>query len=521
MLMAVESSTTGASLDSVADDPLNGGPIPLNETTVTAFIGRTQRGPVNRAVRVRSYDEYRRVFGSHTPFSFLSYAVLHYFISGGRVAVIVRVINRGTRASLSLPAGDGVLRLQARNPGSHELIRASVDYDDIGRESPSFNLALQRVARVGSSIVEDQEIYRNLSIAADDENFVVNALRNSSLATVAGPVPGVRPDATRAKNPGEPIPYIRMAGDGSDGDELTDYDLIGSNEDGTGLFALDQVERVSLLCMPLGPGQPAIGITTLVAADRYCRMHNAMLILDPPWTWRSPESALLGVRDLGFSSDHALLYFPRVRSRESWERWPDGLPACGAIAGVLAEEDDRSGIGKPLDQEHAVLRGGLAPQGEINAAQQRMLTRHGVNVLRRVNSHTAVVGDVTLAGDRTLIDAWGHLNQRRLALFVVASLQRCTRWAAVPDRTGDPLAQLQQQVWAFLIGLMEQGVLAARTPARAFFLRVERPTPGSVTMTVGLALAKPGDFEVFEICHDPDGSTTRSAHGSDLGLGVA
>ena len=78
--MSVEPSTTEASLDSVADDPLNGGPIPLNETTVTAFVGRTQRGPVNRAVPVRSYDEYRRVFGSHTPFSFLSYAVLHYFI---------------------------------------------------------------------------------------------------------------------------------------------------------------------------------------------------------------------------------------------------------------------------------------------------------------------------------------------------------------------------------------------------------------------------------------------------------
>jgi hypothetical protein len=76
-------------------------------------------------------------------------------------------------------------------------------------------------------------------------------------------------------------------------------------------------------------------------------------------------------------------------------------------------------------------------------------------------------------------------------------------------------------VRTFLIGLMEQGVLAARTPARSFFLRVELPRPGSVTMTVGLALAKPGDFEVFEICHSPDGSTTRSAHDSDLGFGVA
>ena len=68
---------------------------------------------------------------------------------------------------------------------------------------------------------------------------------------------------------------------------------------------------------------------------------------------------------------------------------------------------------------------------------------------------------------------------------------------------------------------MEQGVLAAATPGRAFFVRVEAPAPGTVQITVGLALTKHSDFEIFEIRLDGTGSVTRTAHGSDLGLGVA
>ncbi len=519
--MAVEFSATGARDSPVTDNPVNGGPIPLAENTVTAFLGRTQRGPVNRAVMIRSFDEYRRIFGSHTPFSFLSYAVLHYFLCGGQTAVIVRVINRGVRASLNLPAGDDVLRLQARYPGSHELIRASVDYDDLDQHSPSFNLALQRVARVGSSIVEDQEIYRNLSIDPDaDERCVSTALEESALVSVAGPLPATRPDATRAKNPGEPIPYLRMGTDGSDGDELTDYDLIGSNEAATGLFALDRVGRISLICIPLGPSQSATGSTTLVAAERYCRKRHAMLIVDPPWNWRSPESALLGLRRLGFGSDHALMVFPRVRSRDSWERWPDGLPACGAVAGVLAAGDSRAGIGAPLDRDSALLKGGLAPQGEVSDAQQRMLTRHGVNVLRRVNGHTTLVGDVSLAGDRCMVGAWGHLNHRRLALFVMSSLERYTGWA-VNSGEAVALGLLNDQIRTFLTGLMERGVLACSTPARAFFVRSEARGPGEVVITVGLALTRHSDFEVMEIRHGQDGATTRIYHGFEIGIGSA
>ena len=106
-----------------------GGAIPLASVTVVAFIGRTERGPINEPVPLRSFDEYRRTFGGHCTYSFVSLAVQHFFQNGGTHAVVVRVANRAGRALLELPAGGSALRFQARYPGSREFLRASVDYD--------------------------------------------------------------------------------------------------------------------------------------------------------------------------------------------------------------------------------------------------------------------------------------------------------------------------------------------------------------------------------------------------------
>jgi len=87
------------------------------------------------------------------------------------------------------------LRLIALNPGSREYIRASVDYDSIGQNEPErFNLVLQRVRTAGSELIEDQEIFRRLSMNAQSSRFVTTALLESRLARVAGPLPVHRPD---------------------------------------------------------------------------------------------------------------------------------------------------------------------------------------------------------------------------------------------------------------------------------------------------------------------------------------
>lgn len=93
-------------------------PIQPAPSGVTAFVGHTLEGPVNRIVPVRSYTEYANAFGGLAASSEVSYAVLQFFRNSGEKALIVRVpeIETGlpdlgmiASASSSFPMGLGCL----------------------------------------------------------------------------------------------------------------------------------------------------------------------------------------------------------------------------------------------------------------------------------------------------------------------------------------------------------------------------------------------------------------------------
>jgi len=130
---------------------------------VTAFVGRTLKGPVAQPVTIRSFAGFQQIFGGLWQPSSVSYAVEQFFDNGGRQAIIVRAINGARSSTLALPAGGTQLKLMAVNPGSREYLRAAVDYDGVSGED-RFNLIVQRLAVPGSEQVQEQEILRNLSI---------------------------------------------------------------------------------------------------------------------------------------------------------------------------------------------------------------------------------------------------------------------------------------------------------------------------------------------------------------------
>lgn len=89
-------------------------------TSITAFVGRTRKGPVDRATRITNYGAFEKHFGGLWRESTLSYAVRHFFQNGGSDAVIVRIINdAGEAGSVTLDNGEAAgLRLNEATPGS-------------------------------------------------------------------------------------------------------------------------------------------------------------------------------------------------------------------------------------------------------------------------------------------------------------------------------------------------------------------------------------------------------------------
>ena len=68
-------------------------------TDCAVFFGVTERGPVNRAVGVNSFTDFKQKFGQFLPSTYLPYAVYGFFLNGGRKCYIVRVAHLNRRAT--------------------------------------------------------------------------------------------------------------------------------------------------------------------------------------------------------------------------------------------------------------------------------------------------------------------------------------------------------------------------------------------------------------------------------------
>ena len=123
---------------------------------------------------------------------------------------------------------------------------------------------MQRVRTAGSEQIEEQEILRRLSITPGADRFVADALLDSRLVRVQGSVPMERPLRTPAAATGAVIGYTPSNPDGDDGGPITDYDVIGSAQSGTGIFALHAAPDINLLCIPPLTRDHDVGLSTLV-----------------------------------------------------------------------------------------------------------------------------------------------------------------------------------------------------------------------------------------------------------------
>ena len=491
-------------------------------TGVAAFCGRALKGPLNRPVPVSTFGEYTQHFGGLWQPSTLSYAVEQFFENGGREAYIIRVANGAKAPSLTLPAGKSRLQLVALNPGSREYLRASVDYDGIGDGEPDrFNLVIQRVRAAASELIEEQEIFRRLSVLPETGRLVSEILLDSRLARVVGEVPQQRPDRS-VRNPGSPIVgYINSNTDGDDGRPLTDYDIIGSATNGTGIFALRSVASFNLLCIPPLTREQDVGMSTLMIAARFCRDRHALLVVDPPASWTSATKALTDLRDWPFRSENAVMYYPRVIALDRLRGRHETFGSCGAAAGMIARSDETWPVWAAAEGEDAILRPGLRPASIVTDHERTRLAQAGVNTLTAVRQSTRTsASQRTLAAGSSGSPDWKYLSARRLALFITASIEHGTRWLMFEQNGPTAWALAHGQVEAFLESLDAQGAFAGSIPEESYFVicdeRVNEPrtvAEGKVKVLFGIAITKPGDFQAWLVTHQPGGvSTCRPSH---------
>jgi hypothetical protein len=494
--------------------------IARQSTARTAFVGRTLRGPVNKPVLVKSFPEFQQTFGGLWQPSRLAYSVEHFFDNGGREALVVRVVNGARGATLTLVAQDESLTLQARSPGTREFLRASVDYDNVpASDETRFNLTVQRVRVQGGSHVEDQEIYPQLSITRGHERFAADVLSRSELVRVVGNPPSRRPDRTLDSSGGTAAAYVCSNSDGDDGAPLTDYDLIGSEIDGTGLFALGACDYFNLLCIPPLTRTEDVGSATLLVAARYCKDRGAMLIVDPPYEWHTADDALAGLRDWGLTTENALMYFPRILAHDKLRGHFESFAPCGAVAGMLARIDEVCPLWSESRVEDAVLRPGYRPVCLVAEDRRKRLLLRGVNTLQAVRSVGRIgIKPRTLAGGTAGAQEWQSLAARRLALFIVNCIDHGTRWVVDAEPSPEVPQTVAAQVRLFFERLYEAGAFGTRRREESFYVVCDRRMnaadeahAGVFQFLIGFAASRRMEFHGYRITHSAAGSRVTPA----------
>jgi phage tail sheath protein FI len=490
-------------------------------TSLTAFVGRALRGPVDEPVSINSFADFERIFGGLWASSTLGYAVRDYYLNGGSQAIVVRLYrpdeNNTKPASAVLDAKG--LKLEAVTPGAWgNALRARVDGDIRDEVAASYGLAKTDLFNLTIRDMKTGAIeqLRNLSIA-DGPRKADRVLANESRLVRVQALPAAVPKAHGEPSASADIWQDDTSSTGvaakdqaSDGQalKLDDFAGTGKQDAKQGLYALDKADLFNLLCIPPYAQDSDIEPALIASAAKYCEARRALLIVDPPGGWSDKAKAKNGIGSVGTSSKNAALFFPRLRQPDPLLNNQTGTFApCGAVAGVIARTDVARGVWKAPAGLDATLAGVPALSVPLTDLENGELNQLGVNCLRSMPPVGPVVwGARTLQGDDRLASEWKYIPVRRTALFIEESLYRGTQWV-VFEPNDEPLwAQIRLNIGAFMQNLFRQGAFQGKTPREAYFVKCDRETTtqndinlGIVNIVVGFAPLKPAEFVVIKL----------------------
>jgi len=336
---------------------------------------------------------------------------------------------------------------------------------------------------------------------------------------------------------------------------VTLQDFSGSSTDLRGLRLLEEIDEVAIVavpdavfqtpdspviapvpadpCLPVPPPPPAAtpaADPTSVAKplstqdslqlqsrmlDQCVRLRFRVAVIDPP-DGQQIEQIQTWAADSGLvqtpASRYAALYYP-------WLSVPDALqldgslrrvPPSGHVVGAYAQTDLTVGVQKPpanvaLDYVSDVVQ-------PISDVQQQLLNLNGVNAIRAFPGR-----GIRLWGARSLATRaepdWRFIHVRRLMSAIEATLQRCSRWTVFRSNDNTLRSSLTHSLNVLLEDIWARGGLRGATPAQAFYVTCDNTNnpqavidQGQLVCEIGVAIAAPMEFLVFQIRQDAAGS---------------
>jgi uncharacterized protein len=185
------------------------------------------------------------------------------------------------------------------------------------------------------------------------------------------------------------------------------------------------------------------------------------------------------------------------------------VPPSGHVAGVYAQIDNAFGVQRP--PANVALIGVIDAPDVLSAIDQEALNPRGINVLRAFPGR-----GLRVWGARSLSDEpeWRFIHVRRLLSMIEESVEDSTQWTVFEPNDDALRRTLVHSLSVFLGDIWERGGLKGRTQDEAFYVKCDETNnppavteAGQIVCAVGIAIAAPMEFLVFEIRQAPEGAT--------------
>lgn len=494
------------------------GPRPIEgvPTSIAAFLGQTERGPITPRL-VTSYREYERWFGNiFDGDKFVPYVIRGFFENGGKQACVARLVSSGATSG-EVTAGDFTIRASSPGKWSRGLfVRVSDSTTTDANKKPigfrlqlaywsnttPYDVFIPNAKGVPPDLREDFDDLVTDEKSPDfyGKRFPCTDSGKSTLSPdVEGSALAILVRKSGATEDAKPANGAYTFTGGDDLGQLTDDDYIGlptagrPEPQGLEALKLDAYREISLVYAPA-----VVESTAKLIVDHCEKQRFRFTVLDSK---KGQQICDLNPRSTITDSNYAAFYYPWIFVSDPSTGTRKLIPPGGHVLGVYARTDNDRGVFKAPANE--ILRGVLDLETDVNDGNQHMLTTLGVNVTRSFPDRGIYIwGARTLASD----SLWKYVSVRRLFIFLERSIYEGTQWVVFEPNDDRLWARVIDTIRVFTRTQWRLGALTGRTEQEAFYITCDRTTMtqddilnGRLICEIGIAPIRPAEFVVFRI----------------------
>lgn len=450
---------------------------------VAGFVGIAQRGPINKAVHINSWNQYINNFapGMDSPFiadSDLAYAVYGFFQNGGSECVIIRTASSTAKAAVVTTTAGFSAVINAKDAGAWgNSITVSV-----AANGSDFDVTV----KLNGTVVET---FPKVSNTAGSVNYWIDRINNRSsyITAVSGTLSTTSADLTFSQ--------------GADGiSDIEDDDYVAALK----AFA-PYNESLSFIAVP---GQTSQDVLTGIID--YCYDgSNIIPVLEAPKTADANSVKVLRETNENFTG---VLVWPwgYVTDPLSKASAPNNVRACppsGHYCGVASRIANNRGTWKAPAGTEATVKGFVSLVTDVSKADTDILNPAGVVSIRALTNY-----GICVWGARTLNsedDNFKYVSDLTLDAYIKRQCYIIGLPYVFEGNKEATWTEIQAVTEAFMDGLMQKGAFKTNKKETSYYVKCDADlnqphadaNDGIIEVEVGYAGVKPGEFIVFRISH--------------------